>query len=206
MRIGARGWEHGSWDSSFYPEGLPPEWRLTYYANAFRAVLVPAERLMASTPAEVAGWAGDVHSGFLFFAELAPTGEADLDAWLDRGAPLGERLAGLVLRSGAGQLSPARWSALSGRWTLASLADPAAAGDPPGSPSLPPVWRPGSGSASCVGLLEGESRGPRELRQVLEAFGAASAGCAEALLCFPGTPGAWQEMERAQVIAGLLGG
>ena len=215
LRIGARGWEHGSWDSSFYPQGLPPEWRLTYYANAFRAVLVPAERLMASTPAEVAGWAGDVHSGFLFFAELAAAGEADLDAWLDRVAPLGERLGGLVLRSGAGQLSPARVSALSGRWALASLAasvasvasaDPAAGGDPPGSPPVPPVWRPGSGAASCVGLLDGEPRGPRELRQVIEAFGAASAGCAEALLCFPGTPGAWQEMERAQVIAGLLGG
>ena len=81
-----------------------------------------------------------------------------------------------------------------------------AGGDPPGSPPVPPVWRPGSGAASCVGLLDGEPRGPRELRQVIEAFGAASAGCAEALLCFPGTPGAWQEMERAQVIAGLLGG
>ena len=84
MRIGARGWEHGSWDSSFYPQGLPPEWRLTYYANAFRAVLVPAERLAASTPAEVAGWAGDVHSGFLFFAELAAAGEAALWQAYDR--------------------------------------------------------------------------------------------------------------------------
>ena len=206
LRIGAWGWEHESWDSSFYPGGLPPEWRLTYYANAFRGVLVPAERLAASTEAEVAGWAGDVHSEFLFFAELAPSGEADLDAWLRRVAPLGERLGGLVLQSGAGRFSADRLSAISSRWVLASLAEPAADGDPPGSPRVLPLWRPGSGAVSCVGLLDGEPRGPRELRQVVEDFGAASAGCAGALLCFPGSPGAWQEMEQAQVIAGLLGG
>jgi hypothetical protein len=205
LRVGARGWEHEVWGGAFYPEGLPPEWRLPYYANAFRAVLIPAERLAASAPAEVAGWAADVDPGFAFFAELAPAGDAELPGWLERIEPLGRSLTGLVLAQEARALSDARVCALAGRWPLAWIEPPVSGAGTAGGRELATVWRPGGGGAACVGLLDGPRRTPRELRRAIEAFRAASGGCAESLLCFPGTAGAWQEMEQARLIASLLG-
>lgn len=203
LRVGARGWEHESWSPGFYPEGLPPEWRLTYYANAFRAVLIPSDRLAASDAAEVARWAADVDPGFAFYAELDPLGrEADLAAWVERLGPLGDRLAGLVLTPACGGLSASRIASLAGRWPLAWL-------EAPGGgvrAAAPRVWRPGQEGGGCVGLLDDAPRGPRELRRVIEEFRATASGCPDAFLCFPGIPRVWEEMEQARVIASLLGG
>ncbi len=41
LHIAARGLEHPQWVGSYYPEGLPAEWRLDFYANRFRALLLP---------------------------------------------------------------------------------------------------------------------------------------------------------------------
>lgn len=35
LLIGALGWQHEAWQESFYPDDLPPEWRLGYYSNEF---------------------------------------------------------------------------------------------------------------------------------------------------------------------------
>jgi hypothetical protein len=40
--IGACGWQYPQWDDSYYPEGLPEEWRLAYYGNEYPVVLIPA--------------------------------------------------------------------------------------------------------------------------------------------------------------------
>ena len=32
---GSAGWEHPQWEGSFYPDGMPPEWRLAFYNTAF---------------------------------------------------------------------------------------------------------------------------------------------------------------------------
>jgi len=39
--VGARGWLHERWLESFYPEDIPEEWRLGFYANEFNTLLVP---------------------------------------------------------------------------------------------------------------------------------------------------------------------
>lgn len=39
--IGTQGWESETWLESFYPEGLPEDWRLDFYSNFFECVLVP---------------------------------------------------------------------------------------------------------------------------------------------------------------------
>jgi len=41
LLIGTCGWDHGHWCGPFYDPDLPTDWRLTYYANLLRAVLVP---------------------------------------------------------------------------------------------------------------------------------------------------------------------
>ena len=213
--IGARGWEHEAWTGTFYPDGMPPEWRLTFYANAFRAVLIPAERLAATPVQQVARWPRDVPPGFVFYAELALTGGAsgrvDPAALVERLAPLEGQLAGLVLGPGAEGLAPGRREELSTRLAVSWLDPP---GDGPaascaGTSAEGLVWRPGrdpwpTGGRGCVGLLDDRPRGPRALREVVEEFQRWSCGCGRAMLCFPGTPGAWGEMERARLIAELL--
>ena len=49
LLVGAAGWQHARWQGEFYPDGLPAEWRLGFYGNEFRVVLLPA-----------AQWPGDV--------------------------------------------------------------------------------------------------------------------------------------------------
>ena len=57
-------WALGDADG-FFPEDLPPEWRLTYYANQFGAVLVPPDAWPAGTA--LRDWRDDVHGGFRFY-------------------------------------------------------------------------------------------------------------------------------------------
>ncbi|MBI3562714.1 MAG: hypothetical protein HY080_13465 [Gammaproteobacteria bacterium] len=39
--VGASDWQHPQWQQEFYPADLPPEWRLGFYSNEFRVVLLP---------------------------------------------------------------------------------------------------------------------------------------------------------------------
>ena len=67
--VTARGW----WDladrATFYPDDLPEDWQLTYFANCFRAVLLPCAFWSASDPSQVAQWRDEVPAGFRFVAE-----------------------------------------------------------------------------------------------------------------------------------------
>lgn len=71
--VTSRGW----WDladaNQFYPEDLPDDWRLSYFANCFRAALLPAEIWTQAAPAAVTQWHDDVPGGFRFVAEQPPT-------------------------------------------------------------------------------------------------------------------------------------
>ncbi|WP_319557995.1 hypothetical protein [Thiomicrorhabdus sp.] len=41
LTLGAKGWQRENWLGTFYPDDMPEEWQLDYYANEFRALLVP---------------------------------------------------------------------------------------------------------------------------------------------------------------------
>ncbi|EGV51216.1 hypothetical protein [Candidatus Endoriftia persephone] len=97
VQIYARGWDHPAWQGSFYPEDLPADWRLTYYANEFPGVLLPQAvwaDLAASTLLE---WLDDLDDGFQLYLEIESPLEAQqvqlLEGWAGQ-------LAGLVLRQG----------------------------------------------------------------------------------------------------------
>lgn len=68
--VGARGWDLDGWAGGFYPEDLPPGWRLTYYSNLLRAVLVPTEAWDAADLEVVRAWSEDCDEGFRFVLEL----------------------------------------------------------------------------------------------------------------------------------------
>jgi hypothetical protein len=75
LLIAARGWDHDGWAGSLYPEDLPSEWRLSYYANEFRAVLIPFGSWVAVSAESALHWRNEIHANFRFFLEL-PAGTA----------------------------------------------------------------------------------------------------------------------------------
>jgi hypothetical protein len=200
LLVGAWGWEHPAWVGPFYPDDMPAEWRLTYYANAFQSVLVPRERLARASREDLRQWGEDVPAGFVFYLEVGVG--LDPPDLAERVGSLGARVGGLVVPADR-PAEGARVAALEGLAPLAWLLPPAVPG-PPGQVA----WRSGAQGegGGCFGLMDGIPRDLRGLRAVLETFQGWARGCPRAMLCFPGTPGAWREMEQARVIASLLGG
>ena len=67
IRVGACHWDHEHWQKRFYPEDLPEDWRLSYYANEFSAVLLPTSVLRCNEE-QLESWGEDAGEGFRFFA------------------------------------------------------------------------------------------------------------------------------------------
>jgi len=102
LDIVTSGWELPVWERTFYPEDLPRDWRLTYFANEFPAVMVPSEHWAKAGTSLLHAWAEDVQDGFRFY--LADPGPWATRIDLDRARnALGTKLAGLVLDEGGAQ-------------------------------------------------------------------------------------------------------
>lgn len=67
--VTSRGWWDLADHDQFYPDDLPEDWQLSYFANQFRATLLPAETWTNAKPTRVAQWQDDVPAGFRFVAE-----------------------------------------------------------------------------------------------------------------------------------------
>ena len=68
LRVGTCGWDLPHWQNSFYPDDLPQDWRLAYYANEFSAVLVPAS-IWQAEQVNLEDWADEVGQGFRFYLQ-----------------------------------------------------------------------------------------------------------------------------------------
>jgi hypothetical protein len=217
LQIGALGWAHKGWTDEFYPDTLPVEWRLTYYSNEFRCVLVPAAYWTDKANTSVEQWREDVHEGFTFFLEAAPAGPTpdELRLLAER---LSGQLGGVVLRMDPAALPPHRELAQN----LLRLRDIASVHvDFRGE--LSPAYgetiaRAGAGlcwravgtenrNGCTVGLLTaadalGDLRG---LRVKIERFIAQAGVQQDLVLFFEGEPPRVRAMRDSAVIAGLLG-
>ncbi len=175
--IGTRGWDRPDWTGGFYPEALPDDWRLGYYVNHLRAVLVPAETVARADEATVRAWAEDAYEEFRFVVEV-PATLADISRLID---PIRPQVAGLLLR-----VPPAPDMS----WLTARLN--ALAATVPVCVDLPPAWR----TPDALGVLATHgaglcwhadtedaprpsgrfmaaltsARAPKDLRRVLEAL------------------------------------
>lgn len=69
--VTSRGWWDLADSDLFYPDDLPKDWQLSYFANSFRAALLPAEFWASAAPETVTQWHDDVPPGFRFAAERA---------------------------------------------------------------------------------------------------------------------------------------
>ena len=96
--VGSAGWDHADWVGSFYPDDLPPEWRLSYYNNFFTCSYLSYDELSRQDSATLAQWVEDTLERFRFVLQLPRGGAAPGDA------PKLEVLAprtGLLIEEGA---------------------------------------------------------------------------------------------------------
>lgn len=100
LLIGACGWSHSAWQGDFYPDDLPSDWQLSYYANEFPVVLVTAEE-WGSPEADAATWCDESEASFRFVLEIVASGLAETEAQLHRAIAFGERCIGTLLRTSA---------------------------------------------------------------------------------------------------------
>ncbi|WP_275099458.1 hypothetical protein [Sedimenticola hydrogenitrophicus] len=200
--IGAEGWEHAAWNESFYPDDLPPEWRLSYYANEFSLLLVPFEVWRTGDDERFRGWREDVAGGFRFVLDV--TGMALEDGrslqQLQRcQSALGDRLAGGVSWSAA---SPSDCARLRG-W----LGDGRFLASAARRPDLPLTVRVAADGTTLCALIPSEAAADLKwLRSVLESLSAGRAETKRLLLFFTGTPPRTQTMQEAGLLWQLLAG
>ena len=80
VRVGAVTWDPSHWRGSFYPEGLPDDWLLSYYNTQFQAVYLPAAAWQAASEADWAQWLDDTQDGFCFVLEPGDAAVAPPDS------------------------------------------------------------------------------------------------------------------------------
>ncbi|MDQ7014826.1 MAG: hypothetical protein Q9N68_00420 [Gammaproteobacteria bacterium] len=64
MCVGSRGVNHPAWNESFYPEDLPEEWRLSYYSNEFRSLLLLHDDIKSLPDDELIEWLEELDADF----------------------------------------------------------------------------------------------------------------------------------------------
>lgn len=89
--LGVSDWLQPHWGGFFYPEDMPPEWRLAYYNTRFSCVWLPHAVWSRWAPATVEDWLGDTREEFRFLLEAGETITAEEQAVL---AVLAPRLGG----------------------------------------------------------------------------------------------------------------
>ena len=101
LKIGARGWRHSQWSGSYYPDDLPEEWQLTYYANNFGVVLVPSEYWIPSKGYDSEEWSEAVSDNFRFYLEcpLLEDGE-EIQRFQDQCNELDTLIGGVLIADG----------------------------------------------------------------------------------------------------------
>lgn len=76
LRVGCYGWQWPQWAGKFYPEDLPEDWQLDFYANYFRTVLVPQNQWLQ--------WDSEVCEERIESVSLDEDDFDDQDAYIDQ--------------------------------------------------------------------------------------------------------------------------
>lgn len=184
LDVAAYGWLDEGWAPS-YPDDLPLDWRIDYYANEFRSLVVPNGHWATQADDVLLTWLEEAHETFSFYWELASHADA-------------RRLVSLY-RSSADLPQPGGWLLLPG-WRSDSSVELELS-------SLAPV-------AQCdrVGMCHGgirvhtveEGADLRQLRHRLDEYKAS--GDEPLLLVVMPSPGAATSLDQMQILCQLYGG
>ncbi|MCG8426864.1 MAG: hypothetical protein MI754_05855 [Chromatiales bacterium] len=202
VMIGALGWEHAGWQDDYYPDDLPSDWRLSYYANDFPAVMLPWESWGDASLKDIATWVDDVHEAFRFFLQLGKS--YDQDRWPElqqRLALFSDQLGGLLLSGDQMQDDQAMLlSELGVTCYQAKKSDFSIAHG---------CWQVAVGQSqisSTILLLDsGVNSNLRQIRGALEQIAGAGNGEQLTALFFNGKPPSVSVMREASVLTELMG-
>jgi hypothetical protein len=216
LLIGASGWAHSGWVADFYPEDLPVDWQLGYYANEFPVVLV-TDREWALPNADAIHWCEDTERSFRFVIEIKAAAKEAIQQQLDRLAGFGNRCVGIILSSVTNSdvnIIKALLDVIGDTWPVCLDFGSHA----PGKDLL--LWLQeqkigwcwhGAGTAEglhqgnlAVSRIGAQQDNPRQIRQWVETALASSSEHRRAILLFEGEPPVINLMRQAQVILDLL--
>ncbi|MCW8889714.1 MAG: hypothetical protein OQL20_03530 [Sedimenticola sp.] len=201
IEVGAVGWEHADWQSTFYPDDLPGEWQLSYYANEFSVVQIPAARWLSADDDALIQWHDDVHEAFRFIIDITGALEtADAQARLQECLNvLGDRVAGMV-----------SWVPLSKARAehIESLIGPGLLMQPEPLSPLPEatVLMASNLHCRCLLMASDEAKKLMVLRQVMEQGLLGSVPGSPVYLIISGAPPEIKVMKDAEVLQQLLKG
>ncbi|NOX75675.1 MAG: hypothetical protein GXP17_03470 [Gammaproteobacteria bacterium] len=98
--VAPRGWAHSDWHGDFFPDDLPDDWRLSYFSNEFRAVVLPESDWLGMAVVEIERWVSDTPEAFLFYLEIESL-TVDWSRVAELIQPIGGQLGGFILRPDA---------------------------------------------------------------------------------------------------------
>jgi len=215
--IGSLGWQHDAWQGDYYPEDLPPEWRLGYYSNEFPLLVITEQERTAQ--AELAEEMASCREDLQVLIMVAPAA-ADPAPTLAAALALLRQLprdGGLLLQVNPATISdPDAWLGQ----VQAQLAQVPVCVDPVAR--LNDAWREAlsrrgigwswNAHSDSEGLKVGPlavirldgTVSPQQLRERIEAGLAASDETRKVALLFAGTPPQLVAMRQAKTIEELM--
>lgn len=213
LSVGARGWCHRQWAEHYYPDEIPDDWRLAFYANDFHTLLATAQECLDGACDD---WADETGAAFSLFIECADLSSLErLTPWLQ--GEQGRGLAGLVWQGGDPQSlikMANKVLALPFPFFVDENVDQLTTWADHGKVNC--LWRPGRGPlpASFIGAMPVPAVGlvrpadfsdDRALRELAQEFvSACPSGCRQASLFIDGEPPDIQVVQRASIMADLL--
>ncbi len=160
LKLGCYGWIHAHWQGNYYPDDLPEDWQLSYYANDYSCVLVPAEYCQRD---DVDEWLDEVHDEFRFYLQWSADKKLQHSVVL-ASEILQPQLGGVLVDSMIADVNAPQFFYQQNE-------------------SEKTIWQPGITHSSNVAVLETiQGIDLRQQRSYLEAFDLASHHRASALL------------------------
>jgi hypothetical protein len=111
LTLGGYGWTPSDWLKAFYPDDLPLDWQVSYYANEFNSVVLPAGG-WGQVLLQARFWSEEVNKGFCFYPEITQD-LLHVSYWDDVGQVmdgiLSEKIGGLLVHADVVPDLPASW-------------------------------------------------------------------------------------------------
>lgn len=183
VEVAAYGWLGPEW-ASFYPEDMPEEWRLDYYENYYRAVVVPYQDWQSQKAETLQAWLAEAPEEHLFYWEVGGDEQTDALLRLYRTQPEGVVPGGWLLTGLARSVTAYRELT-----ALAPIAVCQSAGECQGE-----IFH-------TMDVAPGESL--LEIRQRMDGY--ARKGVTQLLLVVLPSPGAAQQLQQLTTLSDLYG-